>query len=225
MRRSEDGAIRPVLITDQQEGKCMEVRALQELRAGRIVVLVDSALNQADLVAAAELTDPATVAQMARIGRGIIAVALDFQRCEQLGLSRMVSAIPSRNPGVRELPLISVEARDGISTGISAADRARTIRLLAAGEAASQLVSPGHVFPVPAAPGGLLARRGRIEAAVDAVALAGRRPVASICDLLDEDGSVADTGFAAEVAERHGLARLEVDQLVELRLASQWQSW
>ena len=198
--------------------------ALRALAAGEVVVLRDLERERADLIAAAELVGPETVALMARIGRGIVAVALRRKRCAALGLVPM-PATPGA-PVARDgaLPLVSVEAREGVSTGISASDRALTIRTLATSEDPAALVAPGHVFPVPADDGGLLARVGRAEAAVDAVALAGCRPVAAICDLLDERGALAGPDEAVEVAASNGLRIVERAELAELRFESQWQT-
>lgn len=197
--------------------------ALSELRGGRVVALYDARNERADLIAAAALTRAETVALMAREARGLVAVALTPERCRRLGLREMVSdAVPSTRDD-RALPLVSIEARQGVKTGISAADRARTIVTAALdAEGPGDLVSPGHVFPVAAAPGGLLERYGRIEAAADAVRLAGLRPAAAICDVLNEDGDLAGLDEVIELSQRVGLARVAIGDLADARLELEW---
>lgn len=190
--------------------------ALASLRAGGTIVIYDERTDTGDLVAAAELVDAATINFMVREARGFVAVALTAERCDRLGVRAMCE--PSRPCGDRALPNVTIEARAGTTTGISAADRARTI--IVAGREASgprDLISPGHVPPLRAAPGGLLAHPGRVEAAVDAVALAGLEPAAAICDALNEDG---------ELAGREDLARLELPHVSvgELTLA-RFDAW
>lgn len=168
-------------------------RAVRRLRNGGMVVLYDEQRDQGDLLAAAERTTAQTVTAMVHQGGGLVAVALTAGRIRDLGLKQ----IPLRREGGRRTcertPLIvSVEARAGVSTGISAEDRARTIWALAdPASAGSDLVSPGHVFPMAAADGGLLERYGRLEAATEAVRLAGLQPAATLCDVLDDDGDLA----------------------------------
>lgn len=197
--------------------------ALGALFRGEVVVLYDTQRDRADLFCAAELADNDSIALLAREGGGIVAVALTPARCSQLALRAMVAPEQVLRDNDRALPLVSIEARHGVSTGISAADRARTIRL-AASEAhgPSELVSPGHVFPVPAASGGLLERHGRIEAVVDAVRLAGMRPAAAMCDLLGTSGELGGLDTAIEVSERLGLARVAISDLADLRFEHQW---
>jgi 3,4-dihydroxy 2-butanone 4-phosphate synthase / GTP cyclohydrolase II len=198
--------------------------ALHALGRGEVVVLYDTLRDRADLFAAAELATRETIALLAREGGGIVAVALTPSRCDELGLREVVASGPSLGGNDRALPLVSIEARHGVSTGISAADRAHTIRTAAVGARhPGELVSPGHVFPVPAASGGLLERQGRIEAAVDAVRLAGMRPAAAICDLLDDVGGLGGLDTAVAVSERLGLARVAIADLAELRFECLWE--
>lgn len=194
--------------------------ALARLGSGEIIVLYDERTDHVDLFAAADLTDAATVNTMVREARGFLALALSAQQCDVLGLREMKAA-GSQACGDRALPLVTIEAREGVSTGISSADRARTIRCAAIeADGPRGLVSPGHVFPLRAAPGGLLERRGRVEAAIDAMLLAGLNPAATICDVLAEDGQDGRLDDAVRLSERLGLASISIEQIRDARLDS-----
>ena len=179
--------------------------ACAELRAARMVLLRDGegATASGYLLAAAEAVSAEEVNFMACEGRGLICLALSAERCAELGLER----IPPR--GLAEPSkefTVSIEARDGVSTGISAADRARTIAVAA--DPASRpddLRTPGHVFPLRARPGGLRERAGEAEAAVELLRLAGLRPAAVLCEVLDEDGRLARGAALERFQERHGI--------------------
>src|SRR3954463_2093202 len=159
-----------------------------DIRKGRMVILVDDAdrENEGDLIMAAQFITPAAVNFMAKNGRGLICVATGSERLQQLGIERMVR---QNRESFRTDFQISVDAARGITTGISAADRAETIRIMADPTAIpDDLVQPGHVFPLRARPGGVLQRAGHTEAAVDLAVLGGCRPIGVLCEILNDDG-------------------------------------
>jgi len=185
--------------------------ALDAIGAGKLVVLVDADHDRADLVGAAGLMTARNVTTMVRHGRGQPAVALSAERFAELGLRPVTSAEP-----VREVALCVVEARRGVTTGISSADRARTMRVL--GDAACRagdIVHPGHVGVLRARPGDLLAGRRRADAAVSLCRLAGQRPAAAVCEILDEDGGLGDAGCGAATAGRLSLRCVLVADLID----------
>src|SRR5712664_1392809 len=162
-----------------------------DLQKGKMVIVVDDAdrENEGDLIMAAQFVTPENVNFMAKHGRGLICVPTISERLQQLGIERMVRQ--NRETFKTDFQ-ISVDAARGITTGISAADRAQTIRIMTEPTAVpEELVQPGHVFPLRARPGGVLQRAGHTEAAVDLVKLAGCRPIAVICEIMNEDGSMA----------------------------------
>src|SRR5476649_20260 len=164
---------------------------IADLKRGKIVIVVDDAdrENEGDLVMAAQHVTPAAVNFMARFGRGLICVPTTAERLQQLGIDRMVQ---QNRESFRTDFQVSVDAARGISSGISAADRAKTICVMASPTAvADDLVQPGHVFPLRARPGGVLQRAGHTEAAVDLATLAGLAPAGVLCELVNDDGSVA----------------------------------
>ncbi len=174
------------------------------IAAGQMVVLTDDANreNEGDLVIAADAVTPETVNFMAKHGRGLICVPLTGERCRQLGLRQMATPDDPFHTAFT----ISVDARHGVSTGISAADRALTIRKLAAPTSeAADFSMPGHIFPLTARDGGVLVRAGHTEAAVDLARLAGRTPAGVICEIMNDDGSMARVPELGEFARRHGL--------------------
>jgi 3,4-dihydroxy 2-butanone 4-phosphate synthase / GTP cyclohydrolase II len=190
---------------------------LDELRAGRTVIVVDDAdrENEGDLIMAAECVSAEAVNFMAKNGRGLICVPTVGERLQQLGIERMV--VQNRDTFKTDFQ-VSVDAAHNISTGISAADRAQTIRVMADPTATPEdLVQPGHVFPLRAKPGGVLQRAGHTEAAVDLVRLAGRRPVAVICEIMSEDGSMARLPELMEFAARHDLKLCSIEALIQYR--------
>jgi 3,4-dihydroxy 2-butanone 4-phosphate synthase/GTP cyclohydrolase II len=191
--------------------------AIEEIRAGRLVVVVDDPdrENEGDLVIAAQFATPDAINFMATHARGLICLCLTGERCDELGLHPMTE----RN----ETPLgtaftVSIEAREGVTTGISAHDRSRTIQV-AIHQAATpiDLVQPGHVFPLRAKPGGVLERTGQTEAAVDLARLAGLTPAGVVCEVMNEDGTMARVGDLVPYCERHGLKMITVADLVEYR--------
>ena len=202
---------------------------IDEARNGRMFILVDDddRENEGDLVIPAQMATPDAINFMARHGRGLICLALTRERVDALGLQPMASLNRSRN---NTAFTVSIEAKDGISTGISAADRARTVAVaIDSAHGSDALVSPGHVFPLVAQPGGVLVRAGHTEAAVDVARLAGLNPSGVICEIMREDGGMARLddlmGFAAEHRLKIGTIRdliayrLKKDHMVE-RVAS-----
>src|ERR1700759_4707803 len=191
--------------------------AIEEIREGRFVVVVDDPdrENEGDLVIAAQFATPETVNFMATHARGLICLCLTEERADELGLRPMTE----RN----EAPLgtaftVSVEAREGVTTGISAADRSRTIQVAIHPDSTPRdLVQPGHVFPLRAKPGGVLERIGQTEAAVDLARLAGLSPSGVVCEIMNDDGTMARIPDLAPYCERHGLKMVTVADLVEYR--------
>ena len=190
---------------------------IEEIRAGRMVVLVDEEdrENEGDLVFAAEFATPEMVNFMAKHGRGLICLTLTQQHCKQLDLPLMV-----RENG---LPLatnftLSIEAATGVTTGISAADRARTILAAANKDAKPEdIVQPGHIFPLMARDGGVLVRAGHTEAGCDLAQLAGLTPASVICEILKEDGEMARLPDLIPFAKQHGLKIGTIADLIEYR--------
>ncbi len=190
---------------------------IADIRRGRMVILVDDAdrENEGDLVMAAEHVTPAAVNFMARFGRGLICVPTTSERLQQLGIERMVK---DNRESFKTDFQVSVDAARGITTGISAADRARTIAVLADPTATpSDLVQPGHVFPLRSKPGGVLQRAGHTEAAVDLAVLAGCRPVAVICEIMSDDGTMARLPELRRFARRHRLKLGTIEALIRYR--------
>jgi len=188
-----------------------------ELRAGRMVVVVDDEdrENEGDLLMAAEFATPEAVNFMARFGRGLICLTLSGARCDQLGLPLMVRANGAQY-GTNFT--VSIEAAEGVTTGISAADRARTVQAAVARNArASDLVQPGHIFPLRAQDGGVLMRAGHTEAGCDLAALAGCEPAAVICEILRDDGTMARLPDLVEFAREHGLKIGTIADLIQYR--------
>lgn len=196
-------------------------RALGEIAGGRAVVVVDDhdRENEGDLIFAAECATPELVAFTIRYGSGVLCVPMAADRLDALRLPPMCT--DNEDPKGTAYA-VSVDARDGVSTGISAADRARTIRLLAAADTRpEQLTRPGHVFPLRARPGGVLERPGHTEAAVDLTALAGMRPAGAICEIVNDDGTMARGAALDEFCAEHGLHKLAIADLVRYR---RWQA-
>jgi 3,4-dihydroxy 2-butanone 4-phosphate synthase/GTP cyclohydrolase II len=215
---------------------------INEARNGRMFILVDDEgrENEGDLVIPAQMATPDAINFMARHGRGLICLALGKERADQLGLEPMARTNRSRNETAFT---VSIEAKDGISTGISAADRARTVAVaIDAANGPDAIVSPGHVFPLVARPGGVLVRAGHTEAAVDVSRLAGLNPSGVICEIMREDGTMARFDDLMDFARAHGLKigtirdliayRLKKDHLVErvstspftARSGAEWQA-
>ena len=190
---------------------------LEDLRRGRMVIVVDDERreNEGDLIMAADKVTPAAVNFMARYGRGLICVPTTGERLKQLGIEQMV--IQNRDTFKTDFQ-VSVDAARGITTGISAADRCRTIQVLADPTAVNNdLVQPGHVFPLRAKPGGVLQRAGHTEAAVDLARLAGCRPIGVICEIMADDGTMARLPQLRRFARKHGLKICSIAALIEYR--------
>ena len=191
---------------------------INEARNGRMFILVDdeNRENEGDLVIPAQMATPDAVNFMARHGRGLICLALTKDRADTLGLEPMARTNRSR---LETAFTVSIEARDGITTGISAADRARTIAVaIDATYGPDAIVSPGHVFPLIARPGGVLVRAGHTEAAVDVSRLAGLNPSGVICEIMSEDGSMARLEDLMDFARAHGLKIGTIRDLIAYRL-------
>ncbi len=191
--------------------------ALEELKAGRMIVLVDdeNRENEGDIVAAAECITPEAINFMASHAKGWICLTLDAEACDRLELPQMVS---ENEASLGTAFTITVEARHGVSTGISAADRAHTIRV-AADPASTyhDLVRPGHVQPIRARDGGVLVRTGQTEGSIDLMRLAGLRPAGVICEIMNDDGSMARLPELEKFCEKHGIKLLSVAQIIEYR--------
>ena len=190
---------------------------IADIQKGRMVIVVDDAdrENEGDLIMAAQFITPAAVNFMAKHGRGLICVPTTSERLQQLGIERMVRQ--NRESHKTDFQ-VSVDAARGISTGISAADRAETIRIMAEPTAVpDDLVQPGHMFPLRAQPGGVLQRAGHTEAAVDLVRLAGCRPITVICEIMSDDGSMARLPELLKFAKKHRLKICTIADLIHYR--------
>jgi 3,4-dihydroxy 2-butanone 4-phosphate synthase / GTP cyclohydrolase II len=190
-----------------------------DLQKGKMVIVVDDAdrENEGDVIMAAQFVTPAAVNFMAKHGRGLICVPTTSERLQQLGIERMVQQ--NRDSFKTDFQ-VSVDAAHGITTGISAGDRAETIRIMADPTALpDDLVQPGHVFPLRARPGGVLQRAGHTEAAVDLVQLAGCRPIGVICEIMSDDGSMARLPELVKFARKHRLKICAIADLIQFRRA------
>ncbi len=190
---------------------------IAEMRKGRMVVVVDDPgrENEGDLIMAGECVTPEDINFMAKHGRGLICVPTTFERLKQLGIEQMVA---QNRENYRTDFQISVDAAKGVTTGISAADRARTISIMAEPAAVPEdLIQPGHVFPLRAKPGGVLQRAGHTEAAVDLARLAGRRPMGILCEIMSDDGSMARLPELKRFARKHKLKIGTIADLIHYR--------
>src|SRR5688500_3368557 len=191
--------------------------AIEDLRAGKMVVVCDAEdrENEGDLTMAAQFATPEAINFMAKHGRGLICLALTGERCDELGLDLMAAKNES---GFGTNFTVSIEAREGISTGISAHDRARTIQVAIDPRVKPHdLVQPGHMFPLKAKPGGVLERTGQTEAAVDLARLAGLNPAGVICEVMNDDGTMARIPDLERYCEQHGLKMITVADLIAYR--------
>ena len=192
---------------------------LEDYRNGKMVIITDDEdrENEGDLMMAADRVSAQDINFMARYGRGLICLTLTEDRCEQIGLPLMVGD----NNGARFSTnfTMSIEAADDVTTGISAADRARTVQAAVAVDAKpADIVMPGHIFPIMAQPGGVLSRAGHTEAGIDFARLAGRDPSSVICEILNEDGSMARLPDLVEFAKDHDLKICSIAELIRYRL-------
>jgi 3,4-dihydroxy 2-butanone 4-phosphate synthase / GTP cyclohydrolase II len=191
--------------------------AIQEIRDGKFVVVVDAAdrENEGDLTIAAQFATSEAINFMATHARGLICLCLTPERCDELSLRPMAE---NNEAPLQTAFTVSIEAREGVTTGISAADRSRTIQTaIDPNRSAGDLVQPGHVFPLRARPGGVLERTGQTEAAVDLARLAGLIPAGVVCEVMNEDGTMARVPDLAEFCEQHGIKLITVADLIEYR--------
>ena len=196
---------------------------LEELRQGKMIVLVDAEdrENEGDLVCAAQKVTPEIINFMARFGRGLICLPLAPEKCDSLGLYPQTVNSTAR---FGTAFTVSIDAAEGVSTGISAADRARTIQAAIADDARpADLVRPGHVFPLRAREGGVLVRAGQTEGAVDLMRLAALKPAGVICEIMSEDGSMARVPELLRFCEKHNLKIASIAKLIEYRLQRESQ--
>jgi 3,4-dihydroxy 2-butanone 4-phosphate synthase/GTP cyclohydrolase II len=192
-------------------------QAIEDIRQGRMVVVVDdeSRENEGDLVLAAEKVTPEAVNFMAKEGRGLVCVPMLGKDLERLDLSLMVA---EQQDGFRTAFAVSVDARQGVTTGISAHDRAKTIQIMAdPSSRPNDLVRPGHVFPLKYREGGVLRRAGHTEAAIDLAELAGLKPAGVICEIMHDDGTMARLEDLKAFAARHGLNLITIAELIRYR--------
>lgn len=194
---------------------------LDDLRQGKMIVLVDDEdrENEGDLVAAAELITPETINFMAKHGRGMICLPMDEDRCDRLGLYPQSLQNTAR---FGTAFTVTIDAREGITTGISAADRAHTIRVAVDDQCTpADLARPGHIFPLRARKGGVLVRAGQTEGAVDLMRLAGLKPAGVICEIMNDDGTMARTPQLLDFAAQHGLSVITVADLIAYRRSTE----
>jgi 3,4-dihydroxy 2-butanone 4-phosphate synthase/GTP cyclohydrolase II len=191
--------------------------AIEDIRAGKMIVVCDDEdrENEGDLTMAAQFATPEAINFMAKEGRGLICLSLTPERCDELGLELMAA----KNESSFETPFtVSIEAREGVTTGISAHDRARTIQVaIDPASAPRDLVQPGHIFPLKSRPGGVLERTGQTEAAVDLARLAGLIPAGVICEVMNDDGTMARVDDLVPYCEQHGLKMITVADLIAYR--------
>ncbi|MFC1515450.1 bifunctional 3,4-dihydroxy-2-butanone-4-phosphate synthase/GTP cyclohydrolase II [Thermodesulfobacteriota bacterium] len=195
--------------------------AIKEISAGRMVILVDDEdrENEGDLTIAAEAVTPETINFMAKYGRGLVCLAMTGEKVDALGLPPMVD---NNTSPFQTGFTVSIEARCGVTTGISAADRATTILTAIADDATpSDLVRPGHVFPLRARDGGAIVRAGQTEGSVDLARLAGLKPSAVICEIMDDDGTMARMPALEEFSEKHGIGICTIADLIEYRMRTE----
>src|SRR5437762_216420 len=203
--------------TEKQASFSTIEEAIEDIREGKFVVVVDAAdrENEGDLTIAAQFATPEAINFMATHGRGLICLCLTEERCDELGLQPMTD----RN----ETPFgtaftVSIEAREGVATGISAHDRSRTVQVaIDRSKGPDDLVRPGHIFPLRARDGGVLQRGGQTEASVDLARLAGLIPAGVVCEIMNEDGTMARVDDLIPYCERHGLKLVTIADLIEYR--------
>jgi 3,4-dihydroxy 2-butanone 4-phosphate synthase/GTP cyclohydrolase II len=210
-------------VPHRPDGFASVPQALDALRAGKFVVVVDDEdrENEGDLIMAAEHVTPASINFMAREGRGLICLAMTEERCDELDLPLMIAG--HRNTSHFGTAFtISIEAREGVTTGISAHDRAHTIRTaIDPASGADALARPGHVFPLRARKGGVLVRRGQTEASVDLARLAGLAPAGVLCEIMKEDGTMARVPDLLAFCERWDLLLVSVEEIARYRLQTE----
>lgn len=196
-------------------------RALEQLRLGKMVILVDDEEreNEGDLVLAAEHATPAAINFMVTHARGLVCLPMEAKRIDKLELPMMTSH--NRSPRSTAFT-VSVEAREGVSTGISAQDRAHTIRVASdPSKGAQDLVSPGHVFPLRAVEGGVLVRAGHTEGSLDLVKIAGLRPASVICEIMNDDGTMARLSDLKKFSETHDIPIVSIKEVIAFRMGGE----
>ncbi len=196
-------------------------QAIEDIKAGKMVILVDDEdrENEGDLTIAAEYASPETINFMAKYGRGLICLSMTGEMCDALNLPLMVD--DNQSPFETGFT-VSIEARSGVTTGISAADRACTIQAAIAKDAKpNDLVRPGHIFPLRARNGGVTVRTGQTEGSVDLAQLAGLRPAGVICEIMDEDGTMARMPSLEKFSEEHGIGICTIEDLIEYRMRNE----
>jgi 3,4-dihydroxy 2-butanone 4-phosphate synthase/GTP cyclohydrolase II len=201
--------------------------AIADMRAGKMVILVDDAdrENEGDLCIAAEKVTPEAVNFMAKFGRGLVCLSLTEETLERLNLSMMVPDHENTS-GFGTAFTISIEARHGVTTGISAADRATTVHAAIADDAKpGDLARPGHIFPLRAREGGVLRRAGQTEGSVDLARLAGFKPAGVICEVMNDDGSMARMGDLLEFSREHDIKVVSIADLIQYRLRTEKLVW
>jgi 3,4-dihydroxy 2-butanone 4-phosphate synthase / GTP cyclohydrolase II len=220
-RREQDMSAGRITIDPVLLGRVQ--KALQQIRAGRMVILVDDEdrENEGDLTMAAEKVTPEAINFMATHGRGLICLTLSEEQIERLHLP-LQTAPGHAAPSLGTAFTMSIEARHGVTTGISAADRSHTIRVAAEPSSRPEdLVTPGHVFPLRSKKGGVLVRTGQTEGSVDLARLAGLTPAGVICEVMKDDGTMARMPDLEIYAQRHGLMILTIAELIEYRLQTE----
>lgn len=210
------------MFTDQQQEKALRSvnQAIEAIKQGRMIIMVDDEdrENEGDLVVAADLIDSAHVNFMAKEARGLICLSLERPIIDRLGLPMMGSGA-NQEPDKDTAFTVSIEARHGVSTGISAQDRAHTVKVaIADGSTPADIVVPGHVFPLKAKPGGVLERAGHTEGSVDIARLAGRKGAAVICEIMNDDGTMARMGDLEVFAKKHDMVIVSIEDLITYRL-------
>ena len=197
-------------------------KAIEDIAAGKMVILVDDEdrENEGDLTMAAEKVTPEAINFMAKYGRGLICLSLTSDKCDQLDLPMMVK----NNTSPFETGFtVSIEAKHGVTTGISAADRATTVlTAVADGSTSRDLVRPGHIFPLRARDGGVMVRVGQTEGSVDLARLAGLTPAGVICEVMDDDGTMARMPTLETFSEEHGIGIVTIADLVEYRMRNEF---
>jgi 3,4-dihydroxy 2-butanone 4-phosphate synthase/GTP cyclohydrolase II len=192
--------------------------AFEDLRQGKMIILVDDEdrENEGDLVIAAEKITPEAINFMAKEGRGLICLTLTEERADHLELPPMVA---ENSCSFGTAFTVSIEAKTGVTTGISAADRARTIQVAVADDSvAIDLARPGHIFPLRAKQGGVLVRTGQTEGSVDMACLAGLKPAGVICEIMNDDGTMARMPQLKEFGLKHGLPIVSIEDLIAYRM-------
>jgi len=209
------------MVLEAVMGICSIAEAIEDLRQGKMIILVDDEAreNEGDLTMAAEKITPEAINFMAKYGRGLICLSLDPERVENLKLPLMVQDNRSR---FQTAFTVSIEAKEGVSTGISAADRAHTILTAVADDASPEdLIQPGHVFPLRARRGGVLFRAGQTEGSVDLARLAGLKPAGVICEIMNDDGTMARRHDLDRFAKKHGLNIATVADIIAYRMRNE----